>query len=105
MQGRLGFLSLSLPIQNRQMKAEELAARYVCSPNIDTVINLATEVVLETKAIASKRNVQTDAAMTAILREQEDKWKAFARRCPSVRPGAFKLVLHTLVPVAEKLLP
>lgn len=87
------------------MKAKDYHARYLANKTEDELIDIATAMVLETKEIALKRSIKSDSAMAAILREQDDKWKAFVRLNPGINPSFFKIVLHKLIPVAVHLLP
>lgn len=87
------------------MKAKEYHARYQANKTDDELIDIATAMVMETKALAEARHIKEDRAMTAIIREQDEKWKAFVRLNPGINPGFFKLALHKLVPVSAHLYP
>lgn len=81
------------------MKAKDLALQYKSGEK--TVTEIFQMLVKETRELAHK----SDSALAAILRETEDKWKAFTRLCPDVDPNGFKRVLHTVIPSSKELLP
>jgi hypothetical protein len=87
------------------MKAKEMEARFKANPVAQTCAGMCFEMIMETKALALKRGIQSNSALAAILREADDKWRAFARRCPEVNPGGFKAAVHKLLPSAVTLLP
>jgi hypothetical protein len=87
------------------MKAADMAARYKAEPTTQTLGTLAEEAVMATKTMAEQRKISTDSALASILREQDEKWRAFARRCPDVNPEGFKIILHKLIPTSKHLLP
>ena len=87
------------------MKAKEYHARYKANPTEDELINIAADMITETKQLAEQRRIKEDRALVAIIREQEDKWKAFVRLNPGINPGFFKLALHRLIPTAKMLYP
>jgi hypothetical protein len=86
------------------MKAAEMAAAYKANPTTKTIADLATEAVMATKTMAEARRIASDSALIAILKEQDDKWRAFARKCPDVNPNGFKIILHQLIPTSKHLL-
>jgi len=49
--------------------------------------------------------VRSNHAMAAVIREMDDKWRAFARLCPSVAPDGFRTAIHRLVPVSKEVFP
>jgi len=87
------------------MKAKEMAERFNASPTDDTLIKIAVDCVKETKVIAEARGVRSNHAMAAVIREMDDKWRAFARLCPSVAPDGFRTAIHRLVPVSKEVFP
>jgi len=93
------------------MKAKDMAARYLADRTPENAAKIAYDLVMETSAIATARHCQSNSAMTAVLRECDDKWRAFCRLVSSdefgctVNTNGFKLVLHKLVPLAVELFP
>jgi hypothetical protein len=60
---------------------------------------------METRTKAMARRVTNDASMRAIIREIDDKWRAFVRMCPQVNPDGVKLAVHRLIPESKFLFP
>lgn len=90
------------------MKAKDLAAKFNAAPEDkreEVIEDIIFNAIQETRELALKRGVKTDAAMAAIIRECDDKWRAFARLCPAVSPDGFKVVLHKLIPASVSLFP
>jgi hypothetical protein len=87
------------------MKAKEMAAKFQANPIPETAAELLHACIMESKALVDQRKVKTDAGLLAVFRELDDKWKAFARLCPEVNPGGFKLALHRVIPVSKELWP
>jgi hypothetical protein len=59
--------------------------------------------LIESKEIVEKRHCQTNEAMVAVVREIEDKFKAFARIVTSkgkyiVKPGGFRAFILAVEP-------
>jgi hypothetical protein len=88
-------------------KAKTLASIYREYPVVDTLKLLALNLVTETGELLRQRGAKSDSALIAVLRQQEDKWKAFCRRAadiePEPSPGAFRKVLLLLIPLAKGL--
>jgi len=84
------------------MKAKELAARYKENPTQETVAHMAYDMVMEIKALHDARHSRSDASMMAVLREQNDKWKAVCRLCPGISVDAFRIVFHSMIPGLER---
>jgi len=87
------------------MKAKDYAQRYKTNPTDETLIDIVQEMIMETKTLAEQRKITTESAMIAIIRQQDEKWKAFCRLCSGVNPKFFKLALHHLIPVSAQLYP
>lgn len=87
------------------MKAKEMAERYQAEPTVKTLTSLAGECIKEVKTMAEARGVRDDNPMRQVIREVDDKWRAFARLCPDVAPGGFKAALHAIVPISKELFP
>jgi len=64
-------------------------------PLLDAILGICLDLIRESKEIASARHAKSGSATEAILREQNQKFLAFARRLPDepIPPGMFKLVL------------
>lgn len=89
----------------RPLRAKVIAAYFNESPTIERLREIAIAFHQEAAALMKLRNVKTEGSMLAVLREQDLKWKAFARICPDVKPGAFQAVTHELVPETRALWP
>jgi hypothetical protein len=87
------------------MKAKDMAARYNAAPTIDTLLSIIHDCIKETKTIADARRVKSNSGMAAVLREVDDKYRAFARQCSDVNPDGFKLSVHKVSPASKLLLP
>lgn len=85
------------------MKAKELADQY--KRGRMTLQEVCHNMIVETKTLAENRGVKTDAGLAAIIREMDDKWRAFARKVDGTNPDGFKLALHAVVPVSKELFP
>ena len=89
----------------RPLRAKVIAAYFNESPTIERLREIAIAFHQEAAALLKSRNVKTEGAMLAVLREQDLKWRAFARICDDVRPTAFQAVTHELVPETRTLWP
>ena len=89
----------------RPLRAKVIAAYFNESPTIERLREVAIAFHQEAAALLKSRNVKTEGAMLAVLREQDLKWRAFARICDEVRPTAFQAVTHELVPETRTLWP
>lgn len=90
------------------MKAKDMVARYCATPEaekLDTLISIIHDCIKETKTIADARGVKSNSGLTAVLREIDDKYRAFARQCDGVNPDGFKISLHKVIPLSSVLLP
>ena len=61
------------------MKAKEYAEKYKVDPTDQTIGKIAIEMLLEVKIIAESRHAQTSESLISILKEQINKWRAFAK--------------------------
>jgi hypothetical protein len=87
------------------MKAKDMAETFKANPTLDTVRDLVTDCILETKTIAEARKIQSDQALRAIIQEVDDKWRALARLCPEIKPDGFKTALHLNIPTSKDIFP
>lgn len=87
------------------MTAKEMAVRFNAAPELNTVADLLFEELNGTRTLALQRKISTDSGMASILRETDDRWRAFAKLCPQINPDGFKLVLHRELPSSKILLP
>ena len=90
------------------MRAKDLAKQFNETPSeqrLDLLCKMVGECVSETRDVALARGVKTDSAMKAVIREVDDKWRAFARQCPGVHPDGFKMGLHHFIPPSKELFP
>jgi hypothetical protein len=86
------------------MKAKEMADRYRAAPTTSTIKMLFHECVKEITTKSKARGAKSDSAVAAVVKEQDDKWKAFSRLCPEVNPGGFRRMLAILLPDTAKLM-
>lgn len=75
--------------KERTMKAKDYAKLYQQNQSIETLSEIMTGFLREVAELIQVRNVKTNGGAVAILDEQENKWKAFCRYCPDVRPELF----------------
>lgn len=87
------------------IKAKVVAAYFKKSPTVERLREIAVAFHMEAAALMTSRNVKTERAMLAVLKEQDLKWKAFARICPHVSSTGFQKVTHELVPETQVLWP
>ena len=65
---------------------------------VDTAMFICNRLIAEVKEIAEMRHAKSDLAFTAIIKEQDRKWKAIARRLNdkklpfNAHPDAFQIV-------------
>lgn len=82
----------------RPLRAKDMAAFFDADPTPEALVKIACAMDVETSEILKARGIQKDASFLALLKEQDNKWQAFARRCPDVNPLAFRLVMQKLHP-------
>jgi len=87
------------------MKAHDMILRYQEAPDFKTLEKLAQELVIESRTMMHKRRAKSNTACAAILRELDDKWRAFASKCPEVNPEGFRIYVHHIAPTSKHLLP
>lgn len=87
------------------MKAADLAEIYTKNRTGETLARLAFNEVKGTAELAKKRKISTNEALIAIIRETDERWRAFSKLCPDVSPEGFKIMLHTMTPVSKELYP
>ncbi len=78
------------------LKAKTMAQAYESEPTIETVASLMKAMQSETAHLIRTRGIKHDAALKPLFREQDDKWRALARRCPDLRPDAYRVVSYVL---------
>jgi len=61
------------------MKASEYAERYKANPTDKALVEVAMDMLIESKKFIEQRNAKTDAAVYAILDELNSKYRAFVR--------------------------
>jgi hypothetical protein len=83
---------------SRPLKAKTMAEIFQANPTPETLVKIACAMDAETSEIGKARGIKTDASFLALIKEQDNKWQAFARRCPEVNPLAFRLVMQKLHP-------
>lgn len=70
-------------------KAKAYAAEFEADPSTETLRGIAKAFLKEIGELRDARRAETNAAMLAILDEQDRKWRAFARRAEDVKPNGF----------------
>jgi len=81
------------------MKAKDYAASFNGNPTDKNLVDIAVEFDQETAALLKKRGVENNDGFLAVLREMDDKWQAFARRCGgNVNPEGYRIVMRQLHP-------
>jgi hypothetical protein len=91
-----------------RMRAKEMAAKFKAEPTVDTLKNLIEVMVFEAKTMIDSRGVKTDSGLLAILKEQNQKYRAFINRvgpphAATINPDGFKLSMHALIPITKQL--
>jgi hypothetical protein len=79
------------------MKAKEYAAKYLASPTRETMTDIACAFDADTVSLVKARNVKSDQAFKSILREMDDKWRAFAR-IAGCNPDGYRIIMRKLHP-------
>jgi hypothetical protein len=83
------------------MKAKDYAKRYRES-EIDKdleISGIALDFLQEIFTLVDARHAKTDSAISAIMDEQDNKWKAFARELPEVIiPNGFAYLVKAKMP-------
>ena len=88
------------------MKAADMAKRFNEATDKDKVVrDILFDEIKSTNTVALTRGVKTNAGLLAVLKETDERWKAFCRLCPVVKPTAFKVGLHIAVPSSKELWP
>jgi hypothetical protein len=88
------------------MKAKEMKAGFeVATDKIGFLNKLIASEIQSTVAVAQKRKATSNAAIAAIIKETDERWKAFCRLCPEVPEGLFKMALHLEIPASKILYP
>lgn len=82
-----------------------MVARYQASPSADTLVRIVSDLVQETQTLIEQRQAKSNLALLAIFRELDDKYKAFARKCPDVNPNGFKIGLQAVIPLVKEIWP
>jgi len=83
------------------MKAKEYAERYLSAEDKRTeLVKIAREFILEIRTIAEQRKAKKDMALVAIVKEQEQKWKAFCKRVndPAIYEDGFMKLFEAQCP-------
>lgn len=87
------------------MKAKEMASMWNASPTRETLLEIINSTIDDMNGMIKTRNIKTDTALIAALRECDTKWRAFASRVNGVNPDGFKLAQHALCPTSKFFLP
>lgn len=85
------------------MKAKEYAEYYQTrlaegSDSAQTLIGIARQFIDEVESLCKDRHAVSDAAFIAVLKEQDKKWRAFARLVPDVKPDGFIACVKLMAP-------
>ena len=90
------------PQLTRPLRAKDMAAYYKSSPTAETLVHIACEMDRETSNILKARGIQNDLSFLSLLREQDNKWQAFARRCEGVNLHGFRVIMAKLHPTTAE---
>lgn len=71
-------------------KAKDYAKQFQDSPTTDTLAIILTAFLHEASELANTRKISSDSAAIAIFREQDNKWRALSRMCPSIPENLFE---------------
>ena len=71
-------------------KAVDYAQQWNDNPTIDTIREISFLFLMECKELIDTRNAKTDAAVIAVFREQDRKWRSFCAKAPGVNPDGFR---------------
>ena len=85
------------------MKAKDYAKRYAEQGETnEALIQVCFDMIKEFETIATARHAKSDQAALSIIRELEQRWKAFSR-LTNTNPGGFRYMVKKLMPetVAE----
>jgi hypothetical protein len=80
------------------MKAKEYAEMYKTTPTIETLGKIMGEFIRNTGDLTVGRRCQTADACYAVIDEQDNKWRAFARLVPGVKPGGYLSMMKKELP-------
>lgn len=75
------------------MKAKDYAIKYQTNPTIENLTGILIEFFKECFTLADSRRATTEAAQYAILNEQDQKWRAFARLVKGVKENGLEMVI------------
>lgn len=78
-------------------KAKEQAQQYIDNPTLETMQKIAQEYIRDTGELIKARSCTSNAASRAVIRELDQKWKAFARLA-NVNPDGYKIALRQVLP-------
>jgi len=79
-------------------KAKEFAAEFKANPNNETLGKIAMAFLFEVKEIGEVRHAQREGALIAIFKEQDQKWRAFAKLSKGIRPDGFQILVKEKLP-------
>jgi len=81
------------------MKAKEYAKRYIDAGRTNQALGAVwLDMIKEFETIANVRHASSNEAGVAIMREIEQKWKAFARIIGEINPDGFRDMLKHISP-------
>jgi hypothetical protein len=80
------------------MKAKDYAKRYEANRTSETLADIIASFVQEAVDISEVRQAKSEAAQYAILDEQNQKWRAFARIVGDVKEEGFEMVVKDYAP-------
>jgi len=79
-------------------KAKEYATEFNTNPTNETLGKIAMAFLFEVKEIGEVRHVQKDNAVISIFKEQDQKWRAFAKLSKGIRPDGFQILVKEKLP-------
>lgn len=80
------------------MRAKEYAERYKANRTAQELADIIAALAEEAVELQRVRQARSEAAQYAILNEQDQKWRAFARIVGDVKEDGFEMVIKKLVP-------
>lgn len=81
------------------MKAKDCAERYLtASDRMDALADISAEFVVETGRLIKERRARSVTAGMAVIKEQSDKWKAFARRTGEIKEDGYLIIMRKEFP-------
>lgn len=65
---------------------------------MDALADISAEFVVETGRLIKERRARSVTAGMAVIKEQSDKWKAFARRTGEIKEDGYLIIMRKEFP-------